>query len=301
LELSERMDYNPYGFCFAFKEFDGSPTNTAEQKDAQEFLNLLFDRLETALKPTSRKYLLQGIFGGKQCSQMVCTECGKVKNRHEDFYNLSLNIKDIKSIYESLEKLVEGEIISDYQCDGCNRKVDLSKRTLIAETPNVLIVHLQRIGFNFDTFENDKMNTLCKFPAVLDLKPYSFFEVMGKENRLVSQQEEKSPSKLKEDEDLLTEEEIAKRKEDEEEKREPVQEDCFEYKLVGVNVHSGTANMGHYWSYINTNRGNDEKDGDVNWVRTEADPWMEFNDSRVSDWEFKELRSRTFGNEANKS
>ena len=30
LELSARMDYNPFGFCFAFKEFDGSPTNTAE-------------------------------------------------------------------------------------------------------------------------------------------------------------------------------------------------------------------------------------------------------------------------------
>lgn len=65
LELSERMEFNPFGFCFAFKEFDGNPTNTAEQKDAQEFLNLLFDRLETALKPTTRKYLLQGIFGGK--------------------------------------------------------------------------------------------------------------------------------------------------------------------------------------------------------------------------------------------
>ena len=30
LELSARMDYNPFSFCFAFKEFDGSPTNTAE-------------------------------------------------------------------------------------------------------------------------------------------------------------------------------------------------------------------------------------------------------------------------------
>ena len=45
---------------------------------------------------------------------MVCTECGKVKNRQEDFLNLSLNIKDVKSVYQSLEKLVEGEIISDY-------------------------------------------------------------------------------------------------------------------------------------------------------------------------------------------
>jgi len=68
LELSQRMDYNPVGFCFAFKEFDGTPTNTSEQKDAQEFLNVLFDRVENVLKPTPRKYLLQSIFGGKTCS-----------------------------------------------------------------------------------------------------------------------------------------------------------------------------------------------------------------------------------------
>ena len=30
LELSERHEYNPLGFCFAFKEFDGSPTKIAE-------------------------------------------------------------------------------------------------------------------------------------------------------------------------------------------------------------------------------------------------------------------------------
>ena len=54
------------------------------------------------MKDTTRKYLLQGIFGGQQVSQMVCTECGKVKNRHEDFLTLSLAIKDIKSVYESL-------------------------------------------------------------------------------------------------------------------------------------------------------------------------------------------------------
>jgi ubiquitin carboxyl-terminal hydrolase 34 len=64
LELSERPDFNPWEFCFAFKEFDGSPTNTAEQKDAQEFLNLVFDRLENALKHTPKKYLLQSVFGG---------------------------------------------------------------------------------------------------------------------------------------------------------------------------------------------------------------------------------------------
>jgi len=94
----------------------------------------------------------------------VCKACGKVKNRLEDFYNLSLTVKDIKGMHESLAKLVEGELISDYECSGCKQKVDVSKRTLIAQTPNVLIVHLQRIVFNFDTFQNDKLNQHFEFP-----------------------------------------------------------------------------------------------------------------------------------------
>jgi ubiquitin carboxyl-terminal hydrolase 34 len=67
LELSPRMDYNPTEFCFAFKDFEGNPTNLGEQKDAQEFLNMLFDRLENQLRPTSMKYLLQSIFCGQTC------------------------------------------------------------------------------------------------------------------------------------------------------------------------------------------------------------------------------------------
>ena len=113
----------------------------------------------------------------------MCQECGKVKNRIEDFYNLSVTVKDIKSLHDSLQKLIEGEVISDYECDGCKKKVDISKRTLISQTPNVLIVHLQRIIFNFDTFRNDKINTFFEFPYLLDLKPYSFYEVMKNEKR----------------------------------------------------------------------------------------------------------------------
>jgi len=30
------------------------------------------------------------------------------------------------------------------------------------------------------------------------------------------------------------------------------EEECYEYKLVGINIHSGTAEAGHYWSLINT-------------------------------------------------
>ena len=82
---------------------------------------------------------------------------------------------------------------------------------------------------------------------------------MGQEGRLESQRK-----KQKEDEYILdnenpTEEQlwaIIAREEAKLDEKEPErdEDDCFEYKLVGVNVHSGTANQGHYWSYINTNR-----------------------------------------------
>lgn len=76
----------------------------------------------------------------------------------------------------------------------------------------------------------------------------------------------------------------------------PIQDDCFEYKLVGVNVHSGTANAGHYWSYINTSRGLEEKDSnDPSWLETENDQWMEFNDSTVKDYQFSNLKEECFG------
>ena len=95
----------------------------------------------------------------------MCLECGTCKNRIEDFYNLSLTVKDIKSLYDSLKIQVEGEVINGYDCETCKKKVDISKRVLLSQTPNVLIVHLQRIIFNFDSFRNDKINSLFEFPT----------------------------------------------------------------------------------------------------------------------------------------
>ena len=36
--------------------------------------------------------------------------------------------------------------------------------------------------FSFDTMQNDKINTRFEFPAILDLKEYSYKHVMMKEN-----------------------------------------------------------------------------------------------------------------------
>jgi len=77
------------------------------------------------------------------------------------------------------------------------------------------------------------------------------------------------------------------------------EEDCWEYKLVGTNVHSGSANGGHYWSYINTERYNAEGENDQEWMTsTGKEPWMEYNDARVFDWNFEKLKENTFGEQS---
>jgi ubiquitin carboxyl-terminal hydrolase 34 len=56
--LSDRLDYNPSDFCFSFKDYTGMPVDLNVQQDAQEFLNILFDQIETSIKNTPFRTLL---------------------------------------------------------------------------------------------------------------------------------------------------------------------------------------------------------------------------------------------------
>ena len=135
-----------------------------------------------------------------------------------------MEIKGFNDLYDSLRNMVKGSVIEDYKLES-GEKVNIVKRSLLGHMPNTLIVHLNRIMFSFDTGENDKINTYFKFPEVLDLKDFSYKGFM-KEN---------SDSEL---EDLLG-----------------VSDDEYVYRLAGINIHTGTADAGHYYSLINTKRG----------------------------------------------
>jgi hypothetical protein len=51
------------------------------------------------------------------------------------------------------------------------------------------------------------------------------------------------------------------------------------YKLKGVVVHIGAAEFGHYFSFINV----------------ENEKWLEFNDSKVKEFNVKNLENESFG------
>jgi ubiquitin carboxyl-terminal hydrolase 47 len=158
LLLSEKVDYNPFGFTYSFKDFDGNPTKLFEQKDTQEFLAIFLDRLEQSSKLSEYKHMISNIFGGKNCSLITCLQCGYVSYKYEPSVFLSLEVKNMKNLNESLDKYINEEFIDGYECDGCKKRCRISKRNTLSLLPNVCIIHLQRLYYNWEIDHNEKIN-----------------------------------------------------------------------------------------------------------------------------------------------
>ena len=160
LQDSHRRDFNPSNFCLSYKEYDGQPVNTSVQQDAQEFLNRIFDKLESSLKKTPFKGILDSVYGGKKVNLIECKNCGYIRTNEELFYNLSLEIKGLNNVEQSFKKFTEPEVISDFLCDNCKQKCDISKKSCLKTLPNVLILHLQKMIFDLDFMANIKVTVI---------------------------------------------------------------------------------------------------------------------------------------------
>ena len=66
------------------------------------------------------------------------------------------------------------------------------------------------------------------------------------------------------------------------------EKEYYLYKLVGIIVHNGYAEGGHYYSYINTTRAsvNDQE---------KSDHWLEFNDSFVKEFDARKIPDECYG------
>ena len=293
LTLSLRRDLNPSSFCFSFKEQDGRPINPMMQHDSHEFLNIFFERIERQLKGTSYNFLLQSLFGGKSCSQVVCKSCGNINSTYEDYFTLSLDIKNLKTIFEALNRFISGSEVSDYFCEKCKKRGEVTKRTLLSSLPNILIVHLQRFAFNFDTLINEKVHTRLEFPNALNMLQYT---EEGIESQEIEKQREKVAKVASKSEHTVEKEEKLNEeiKDVKQNKHKIKENDYYQYKLVGVVVHNGNAEAGHYYSFINVSRGDNEKEAS-NFLQSEKDRWVEFNDSNISEFNFSRIEAECFG------
>lgn len=61
--------------------------------------------------------------------------------------------------------------------------------------------------------------------------------------------------------------------------------ECYEYDLIGVTVHTGTADGGHYYSFIRDR------------TTSNRDKWFLFNDAEVKPFDPNQIAAECFGGE----
>jgi len=233
LSGSKKQAYDTTPFVCSYKDIDGPrgrPINPRIQQDAQEFLTSLFDRLEKRLKGSPQEKLLKDVFGGKVTNQLICRgRCKSIRERPEDFFTISLEVKNKSGLSESLRAHVAGELLQDFRCDSCNARVEIDKRQVLSELSNTVVFHLKRFELDFQTFQHEKVNSRFEFPLRLNLEPFT------KEGVARMEQEEKA----KKDPSLTLPARYSVRP-----------QEYYDYRLVGVIIHTGTAQAGHYYSFI---------------------------------------------------
>ncbi|CAM1502884.1 Fc.00g076600.m01.CDS01 [Cosmosporella sp. VM-42] len=247
MQDSYRRFADPTDVVTSIRTYDDTHIDIHNQMDVDEFYNLLLDRWEGQLVTSYEKRALRSFYGGQLVQQVKSKECPHVSERFEPFSAIQCDIKGKTTLEESLQAYVDGEIMegdNKYKCSTCDRHVDAVKRACLKDIPDNVIFHLKRFDFNLRTLERNKINDYFAFPALLNLQPY-------KSEYLAD------PASNSE-------------------------EDIFE--LVGVLVHSGTAESGHYYSYIR------ERPTSAN-----RNSWVEFNDDMVSPWDPAKMESATFG------
>ncbi|XP_041474973.1 ubiquitin carboxyl-terminal hydrolase 24-like isoform X2 [Lytechinus variegatus] len=268
---SKLQYYEPERFWKVFK-FWGEPVNIREQQDAFDFFTILTDQLDEYLKQSGQKEVMKQKFQGLYLNQMICQDCPHRKEREEEFFALNLTVKS-NNLNDSLEQFVRGEMLEGenaYLCEECNEKRNTIKRTCIKTLPPVLVIQLKRFGYDWEAGRALKFDDYFKFPWVLDMEP---FTSKGMARREQQQQSDDPPSPMNYQRNVSSQSST---------------DDL--YQLVGVVVHSGQANAGHYYSFIKDR-------GGTSITNISKGKWFRFNDTQVEEFIMSDaaLEAECFG------
>lgn len=275
---SERKAYNPRSFCKVY-QMDHQPLNTGEQKDMAEFFIDLVSKLEE-MTPELKK-LVKNLFCGVLSNNVVSLDCTHVSRTLEEFYTVRCQVADMRNLYESLDEVTVKDTLEGdnmYTCSQCGKKVRAEKRACFKKLPRILCFNTMRYTFNMITMLKEKVNTHFSFPMQLDMGGYV-------EKTLMPQQYQEEKQKKKKDQTDVDKEPLSWSTSEASDEIYAAEEDCYLYELIGVTVHTGTADGGHYYSFIrDRSPQNREK-------------WYLFNDAEVKPFDPNQMAAECFGGE----
>ncbi|KAG7487731.1 hypothetical protein MATL_G00026610 [Megalops atlanticus] len=172
---SKLQYYVPENFWKIFKMWN-KELYVREQQDAYEFFTSLVDQLDEHLKKIGREQIFKNTFQGIFSDQKICKDCPHRYEREETFMALNLGVTSCQSLEISLDQFVRGEVLEGsnaYYCEKCKEKRTTVKRTCIKSLPSVLVIHLMRFGFDWESGRSIKYDEQIRFPWVLNMEPYT--------------------------------------------------------------------------------------------------------------------------------
>eukprot|EP01018_Ginkgo_biloba_P024911 Gb_04866 [translate_table: standard] len=153
------------------KSFGWDTYDSFMQHDVQELNRVLCEKLEDKMKGTAVEGTIQQLFEGHHMNYIECINVDYKSTRKESFYDLQLDVKGCRDVYESFDKYVEVE-----QLDGDNKYQaeqhglqEARKGVLFIDFPPVLQLQLKRFEYDFMRDAMVKINDRYEFPLQLDL------------------------------------------------------------------------------------------------------------------------------------
>lgn len=164
----------PVGTKKLTKSFGWETLDSFMQHDVQELCRVLLENMESKMKGTCVDGTIPKLFEGKMLSYIKCKNVDYMSSKKEAFYDIQLNIRGKKNIYESFKDYITVEMLDgDNRYDaGDHGLQDAEKGVIFISFPPVL--HLQLMRFQYDpaTDSNVKVNDRFEFPEVLKLDQY---------------------------------------------------------------------------------------------------------------------------------
>lgn len=170
LQFSDR----PVGTKKLTKSFGWETLDSFMQHDVQELCRVLLDNMESKMKGTCVEGTIPKLFEGKMVSFIRCKHVDCCSSRVEPFYDIQLNIKGKRNIYESFKDYTAVETLDgDNKYDAGDYGLQEAEKGIIFQSfPPVLHLHLLRFQYDPLTDTNIKINDRFEFSETLDLTEF---------------------------------------------------------------------------------------------------------------------------------
>jgi ubiquitin C-terminal hydrolase len=141
------------------------------QPDIQEFYRSLFAKLKDQLGDTKEQNAITAFFNGQYQVIVRCPKVDFQTTKTEEFYDLSLFVKNCANLTESFEKYIEGESLTSDNCyivPGYGAQ-EAFIATEFLKFPPVLHIHLRRFEYDVRAQMMTKINSYFEYPKEIDL------------------------------------------------------------------------------------------------------------------------------------